>query len=300
MRLSRADKAFKAVCYFVAILVALLCLYPLLYVLFVSLVGKTEWNETNGMLFFFPRNPTLGAYFKVLASGGYFLRATTISVLRALIGTVSGVFINVCVGYALSRENLPGRKGIMILLMITILFGAGLIPAYLNIKQLGLLNSFWVMIIPGMVNSWNILLFKQFFEGVPKSLQEAAIIDGSGEFTLMTRICMPMAKSAISAIALFSMVGHWNAWFDAMIYIDSTHSSLWPLQLYTMVSFNNTRQFALNPEQMFGLTTQSSTEVPNIAIQMALVVVGLIPILIIYPFFQKYFTSGVYTGAVKG
>lgn len=298
MRLTVSEKVYKTICYTVAIIVALASLYPLLYTLFVSLCSKDEWTARNGLLLFLPSNPTLTGYSKVLGNGAYVLKATLVSVARSVLGTFLCVFFNVCVGYALSRENLPGRKTIMMFLLITMLFGGGLIPGYLTIKQVGLLNNFWCMVIPSIMSAWNVLIFKQFFEGVPKSLQEAAVIDGAGEFRLMTQVIMPMSKAVIAAIALFSFVGHWNSWFDAMIYIDNQHSELWPLQLYTMLNFNNLNQINQNPDML--INSALASEVNTMSMKMALTIVTLIPVLVIYPFFQKYFSKGVYTGAVKG
>ena len=298
MRLTVSEKVYKFICYFFAIFVALCSFYPLLYSFFVSICSQQEWVARSGLLFFFPSHPTLAAYLKILGSGGYVAQAMGISVARSVVATVLSIFFNVCVGYVVSRPRLPGRNQIMALLIITILFSGGLIPGYLTVKQVGLLNSFWSMIIPGLINAWNVLNFKQFFEGVNSELEEAAEIDGAGEFKLMVRIIMPMSKPVIAAIGLFTFVGNWNSWFDAMIYIDAKHSYLWPLQLFTMINFNNMAQINSNPASIIGFITE--TQVMQISQKMALTIVTLLPVLIIYPFFQKYFTKGVYTGAVKG
>lgn len=298
MRLSKSEKIYKIVCYTVAITIALVSLYPLLYTLFVSLCSEKEWLARNGILLFFPSNPTLEGYAKVFASGMQVVQSMGISLARSVLGMVLGVFFNVCVGYAVSRENLPGRKGIMAVLMATVLFGAGTIPAYLTIKEVGLLNSFWSMVLPCVVSAWNILIFKQCFEGMPKELEDAAKIDGCGEFKLMTKIIVPLAKPTMAAISLFTFVGHWNSWFDAMLYIDSQHADKWPLQLFTMITFNNMAQINGNEVDLNFLI--QSQGVSQISQKMALTIVTLLPILIAYPFFQKYFTKGVYAGAVKG
>ena len=298
MKLTKAEKVYATVCYSVAILIALMCLYPLLYTLFVSLCTEQEWIDRNGLLMFIPSSPTLLAYLKVLGSGGYVLSAIKISIIRTFVGTTLGLFINVCTGYAMSRQNLPGRKQIMYVLLFTILFSGGLIPSYIVVNQLGMRNTLWSLIIPTLLSAWNVLIFKQFFEGIPKELEEAAEIDGAGEFKLMVKIIMPMSKPVIAAIGLFTMVGHWNSWFDVMLYIDVQHSNLWPLQYFTMINFNNMAQINQNPAMLEFLA--SGQGVMQISQKMALTVVTMLPILLIYPFFQKYFTSGVYTGAVKG
>lgn len=298
MRLTRSEKIYLAICYTVVITVALLCLYPLLYTFFVSVCTEKEWVDKNGLLLFFPQSPTLTAYVKVLGSGGIVLNATKMSVLRAAVGTLLSLFFNVCTGYAMSRKDLPGQKQIMYVLLFTILFSGGLIPGYMVVNQLGLRNTFWALVIPSILNAWNVLIFKQFFEGIPKELEEAAEIDGAGEFKLMYKIIMPMSKPVIAAIGLFTMVGHWNSWFDVMLYIDSDHSYLWPLQYFTMINFNNLAQINANPDKFPVLPTGAG--VMQVSQKMALTIVTMLPILLIYPFFQKYFTNGVYTGAVKG
>jgi len=298
MIFTRSEKIYRAVCYAIAILISLICLYPLLYTIFVSVCTENEWIDRNGLLFFMPSNPTLLAFSKVFGSGGYVLNATKMSIMRAGIGTVFSIFFNVCTGYAMSRKNLPGRKPIMYVLLFTILFSGGLIPGYMVVNEMGLRNTIWALIVPNILNAWNVLIFKQFFEGIPKELEESASIDGAGEFKLMYKIVMPMSKPVIAAIGLFTLVGHWNSWFDVMLYIDVQHSNLWPLQYFTMINFNNMAQINSNPGMLEFMS--SGQGVMQISQKMALTIVTTLPILVIYPFFQKYFTKGVYTGAVKG
>ena len=163
---------------------------------------------------------------------------------------------------------------------------------YLTITGLGLKNSFWVMILPGGLNCMQALVFKQFFEGIPREIEEAAQVDGINEFDLMVKIILPMSKPVFASIALFLMVGRWNAWFDALIYIDTDYSRLWPLQMWTMSVFNNLAN--LDPSESTDVNVMDTTA------RMALTIITMFPVLVTYPFFQKYFTKGVYMGAVKG
>ena len=179
--------------------------------------------------------------------------------------------------------------------MFTIFFSGGLIPNYLVIKELNLLNNFWSMILPNIVSAWNILIFKQFFMGLPKEIEEAATIDGIGELGLFTKIVLPLSTPVVASIGLFTMVGHWNNWFDVMIYIDQAHSELWTLQYYIMINFNNLSQIDSSKVEI-GV----GGGVNQVTQRMALTIVGFLPILCIYPFFQKFFKDGVYLGAVKG
>lgn len=299
MKLTFNEKIFKFICYFIATLTALLCLYPLLYSFFVSVCSEKEWVANAGLILWMPFKPTLTAYGKIFGSGSYVLNALWISILRTVIGTFGSLLFTALLGYVVSRHQLPGKKIIMYILVFTILFNGGLIPGFLVVKEMGLYNSFWSMVIPGLLSSFNVLIFKQFFEGIPKELEEAAVIDGAGEFKLMTKIILPMSKPVLSAIGLFTMVGHWNSWFDAMIYIDQSHSQLWPLQLFTMINFNNLNQINSNNQSAINFLLQGQG-VMEISTKMALTIVTMLPVLIIYPFFQKHFTKGVYTGAVKG
>ena len=211
-----------------------------------------------------------------------------------VVGTLTSVSINALVGYALSRGKFPGKDKYIYLLLFTIFFSGGLIPNYLVIKELNLLNNFWALILPNIVSAWNILIFKQFFLGIPAEIQEAATVDGIGEMRLFTSIILPLSTPVVASIGLFTMVAHWNNWFDVMIYIDQAHSALWTLQYYIMINFNNLAQIDSSIIEITGGGVTQET------LRMALTITGFLPILCIYPFFQKFFKDGVYLGAVKG
>jgi len=281
----------------VCLIFALLCIYPLLYIIFLSLTSEREYVAKSGLVLFFPKNPTLAGYGTVFGAGDLILRALWISVGRTFIGTLSSILVTSLTAYVLSRKNLPGKAPYMYLVLFTILFNGGLIPTYLTIQGLNLRNTFWVLVIPGLLSTWNVLIFKQFFEGIPKELEEAAMVDGVGPLALFFRVILPMSKPVFAAIGLFTMVGHWNSWFDASIYIDASYSRLWPLQLFTKNAFAN--QAELSQGALNFLVTQGSS-VNTISMQMALTVITIVPIMLVYPFFQRYFMKGVYLGAVKG
>ena len=289
----KGEKIFEAVCITLAALLALMCLYPLLYTLGVSLCSEAEWTSKNGLLILFPTRPTFIAYRKIFGVGSYVLKALGMSFLRTVVGTVTSVAVNALVGYVLSRRDFPGKNKYIYLLLFTIFFSGGLIPNYLVIKELHLLNNFWSMILPNIVSAWNILVFKQFFTGLPKEIEEAAIVDGTGEIKLFLKIVLPLSTPVVASIGLFTMVTHWNNWFDVMIYIDQAHSALWTLQYYIMINFNNLSQ--IDSSVIIG-----TGGVSQLTQRMALTIVGFLPILCIYPFFQKFFKDGVFLGAVKG
>ena len=289
----KGEKIFEAVCITLAALLALMCLYPLLYTLGVSLCSEAEWTSKNGLLILFPTRPTFIAYRKIFGVGSYVLKALGMSFLRTAVGTVTSVAVNALVGYVLSRRDFPGKNKYIYLLLFTIFFSGGLIPNYLVIKELHLLNNFWSMILPNIVSAWNILVFKQFFTGLPKEIEEAAIVDGTGEIKLFLKIVLPLSTPVVASIGLFTMVTHRNNWFDVMIYIDQAHSALWTLQYYIMINFNNLSQ--IDSSVIIG-----TGGVSQLTQRMALTIVGFLPILCIYPFFQKFFKDGVFLGAVKG
>ena len=289
----KGEKIFEAVCITLAALLALMCLYPLLYTLGVSLCSEAEWTSKNGLLILFPTRPTFIAYRKIFGVGSYVLKALGMSFLRTTVGTVTSVAVNALVGYVLSRRDFPGKNKYIYLLLFTIFFSGGLIPNYLVIKELHLLNNFWSMILPNIVSAWNILVFKQFFTGLPKEIEEAAIVDGTGEIKLFLKIVLPLSTPVVASIGLFTMVTHWNNWFDVMIYIDQAHSALWTLQYYIMINFNNLSQ--IDSSVIIG-----TGGVSQLTQRMALTIVGFLPILCIYPFFQKFFKDGVFLGSVKG
>jgi putative aldouronate transport system permease protein len=289
----KGEKIFEAVCITLAALLALMCLYPLLCTLGVSLCSEAEWTSKNGLLILFPTRPTFIAYRKIFGVGSYVLKALGMSFLRTAVGTVTSVAVNALVGYVLSRRDFPGKNKYIYLLLFTIFFSGGLIPNYLVIKELHLLNNFWSMILPNIVSAWNILVFKQFFTGLPKEIEEAAIVDGTGEIKLFLKIVLPLSTPVVASIGLFTMVTHWNNWFDVMIYIDQAHSALWTLQYYIMINFNNLSQ--IDSSVIIG-----TGGVSQLTQRMALTIVGFLPILCIYPFFQKFFKDGVFLGAVKG
>lgn len=184
------------------------------------------------------------------------------------------------------------------LLIFCILFNGGLIPTYVVIDGLGLTNNIWVYILPNVINVWNVIVIKQFFEGLPKEIEEAANIDGANEWNVFLKVILPMSKPVMAAIGLFTMVGQWNSWFDAYLYAPQM-SEIWPLQYYIQISFNNLNQINQgNIEKIEAII--GIDNVDDMTVKMALTVIGCLPVLIVYPFFQKYFAKGVYLGSVKG
>jgi putative aldouronate transport system permease protein len=293
MRLTAGDKVYQTVIYVSISLLLVFALFPLFYVVSTSLVSQADWAASNGRMLI-PLHPTLEAYRHIIQNRTTFFRAFGVSIIRTILGTGSTVFFSMCLGYVLSRKDLPFKKILLLMTLITILFNGGLIPTFLVVNATKIYNTIWALIIPGMVDSWSVLIFRQFFMNTPESIEESARIDGSGEIAIMWVIVVPLSKAVIAALTLFAAVGHWNAWFDAVVYIQNVE--LKPFQLLMRDLMTTTFTMA-SPEATVGVDL-SRQITPN-GVRMAVTVAGVLPILCIYPFLQKYFTKGVYMGAVK-
>ena len=226
------------------------------------------------------------AYRMVLGKADIY-RAFFITVLRSISGATLTTFLGFVAGYAISKTDFFGGKALTVFIVITMLYSGGIIPTYLVIEKTGLLDNFFVYIIPGCLGAYSTLVFKQNFKDMPESVLEAAAIDGAGEWCIMVRIVFPLNLATVAVLMLFSMVGHWNSWFDAFMYINQ-NTAIIPLQLYL-------RNVLVDPSYD-GI---AESELSGEAYKMALAVIGIVPILCVYPFFQKYFVKGVYMGAVK-
>lgn len=292
-RLTGSERAYQI---FITVLIALVSvasLLPLIYVVSTSLVSQKEYIERGGFIFI-PYEPTLEPYRQLIAQPNFFI-AFLISAARTVAGSLLMLALTVIAAYTLSRKDIPGKKVMVWSVLVTILFSAGLIPNYLVVQQLGLTDTFWAMIVPGAIDSWSVLVLKQFYENVPQEVEESAVMDGASQLQMIVRIMLPLSLPVLAALGLFAAVGHWNAWFDAFIYI--TDARLHPLQLYIHNLFVST-----SPTGLVGgnLSINPAYRVSDETMKMALVVAGTVPILCIYPFLQKYFVKGMYLGAVKG
>lgn len=293
-RLTRADIVYQVFIYIVISLILITCVFPLVYVLGISFSSEQEWiARGNSMII--PREPTLAGYEKVFRQSKVFGNSLMISALRTLVGTAITLSCTMLMGYILSRREMPGRQFMMFMVMVTVLFSGGLIPTFLVVKGTGLINTFWALIIPGMLDSWGVLVFRQFFLNLPREIEESAYIDGIGEINMLFRIVLPMSLAVIAAMGLFIAVGHWNAWFDAMIYVND--ENLKPLQL---ILHNLSVDANLGYSANTGIITDVINRVSTRTLRMCITVIGTLPILFVYPFLQKYFVKGVYVGAIKG
>lgn len=274
----------------VLVVVCLLVLYPFANIIGTSLASEAEIIRRNGLVILLPSEPTLAAYEAIFA-GGVVTRAMMISIGVTLVGTAANLVATTMLAYALSRPILGGRF-ILMTVLLTMLFGAGLIPNFLLVTALGLSNTYAALILPGLISAFNFLVLRNFFQNIPDELVDAARVDGAGDVSIMLRVVLPLAKAPIAVVTLFYAVAHWNSFFNALLYLDS---SKWPLALVL-------RSIVLQGQPIGGEITPTVGEaVPSIqGLQSAVVVVALVPILLVYPFLQRYFTQGVLTGAIKG
>ncbi|MCI9664216.1 MAG: carbohydrate ABC transporter permease [Lachnospiraceae bacterium] len=269
------------------IIMALLCILPLVNLFAISLSGKAAAN--SGAVTFWPVDFTLMAYEKTFNNNN-FIRSILISVARTALGTFVSMFVITTAGYALSKD-FRGRTPLMWFFVFTMLFGGGLIPSYLVNTSLGLKNNFLVYIIPGAFSCYNLILIMNFFKSIPKALEEAALIDGASFFTVLWRIFLPLSKAGLATVALFIMVGNWNEWFTGILYMSDTKNYPLASFLQVIVVQGNQQDLALDPTSAAAMSERT--------IKAAQVFIGALPILLVYPFLQKYFVTGLVMGAVK-
>lgn len=286
-RISFSRKIFVICNTIFLVTMALLCILPLINLFALSLSGKAAAN--SGAVTFWPVDFTLMAYEKTFRNSN-FIRSILIAVGRTAIGTLFSMFVITTAGYALSKD-FRGRTPLMWFFVFTMLFGGGLIPSYLVNTSLGLKNNFLVYIIPGAFSCYNLILIMNFFKSIPKALEEAALIDGANFFTVLWRIFLPLSKAGLATVALFIMVGNWNEWFTGILYMSDTKNYPLASFLQVIVVQGNQQDLALDPASAAAMSERT--------IKAAQVFIGALPILLEYPFLQKYFVTGLVMGAVK-
>lgn len=283
----------------VDVLLILLMMLTMLFPFWYSVVGSFNdgTDYLRGGVYLWPRVFTTYNY-KAVFRDKTILHCFVITALKAVIGTVTSLFVTSLAAYALCRPQLKGKRFYIPYMMVTMYFGGGLIPYFIVIKDLGLYDNFLVYIIPGLFSVWNMIIIRSFFAELPDNLIEAARIDGAGEYRIFFQIVLPLSKPVLAAIALFSLVGHWNSYFDSMMYTSS--ASLQTIQLFL-------QRIITDAGSAKGLATQAVLQLPDSArrvtpqtIKLAAMVVTALPIILVYPFLQKYFVSGVMIGSLKG
>jgi putative aldouronate transport system permease protein len=280
--------AVKAV---ILIISCALVLIPFLAVVSTSLASQQALNEAGGFLLF-PRDPSLDAY-RAIFAGGVVTRAMLVSIGVTVVGTFLSLACTAALAYGLSRPGSLLHRPMIFLLLGSLLFSPGLIPTYLMVKQLGLLDSYWSLILPVLVNGFNVIVMRAFFMELPEELLESAKLDGASEVRILLQIVLPLSKAVLAVIGLFYAVAYWNAFFNALLYMSTPEK--WPMSLVLRTYVVN--QSPLGTDQ---LAIGAEALPPQQSIQMAILVVSIVPILLVYPFLQRHFAKGVLIGAVKG
>lgn len=276
------------------LILAIACLFvigPFVMVISTSFADPVQIGRGGGLVLW-PEKPNIDAY-KVIFTGGQVVPALGISGFVTIVGTLVSLTLTSLLAYALSRRSMLFNRFILMAVLVTMFFSAGMIPTYLTVKQFGLLNSLWSLIIPGAVSAFNVIVMRQFFMNLPTELTEAARVDGASELRIFWSIVLPLSKPIFAAIGLFYAVGYWNAFFNALLYIQDP--TKYPVQLVLRQYLINNAQVGVN-----GVDISAELPPPQPALQMAILVISLIPIACVYPFLQKHFTKGMLTGAVKG
>ena len=289
---SRADKAFDIMDYVLLTIAFLLVAYPLYFVIIASVSDPIAVYE--GRVVLYPIKPTLEGYARIFSYESLFVGYKN-TILYTLVGTAINVVLTVTAGYALSRKELVGRNVMMMGVMFTMIFSGGMIPTYLLVRQLGIYNTMWALILPGAVSTWNLIVCRTFFQQtIPDELREAADLDGCGDVAFFLRVVLPLSSSIIAVMVLFYAVSHWNSYYNALIYLSST--SKYPLQLVLRnILIVNTMDDMVND-----VATQAAQQRMGDLIKYGMIIVSSLPLLILYPFLQKYFVKGVMIGAIKG
>ena len=290
MRESRGDRQFKVLTICLVLLVAMSCLFPFLYIFSVSLSNKTP--VMRGEVFLWPVSPDLSAYRAIFNNQGL-MTAMVFTIILTVVKTVCSVFFTVMCAYPLSQPDLKFKAPILLYIMFTMYFSGGMIPSYLNIKSLKLLNNFWVLVLPGLVSTYNMILMKSFFSAMPKELEESAKVDGANDLVVLIRIVLPLSKAMLATIALFYAVARWNGFMDAILYIND--EKLYTLQVRLRQLIQSSQVSTLMED-----IPEMKENVIGETIKAACLIFSMIPVMIVYPWLQKYFVKGVMIGSVKG
>lgn len=277
--------------YTLIVLISAVSLFPFLYVFSVSFTDPDAYVPLKYYLF--PEKWSLAAY-KYILSTNSFINALKSTVYVTFVGTITNVVCSFTMAYALTKKTMPGRSWILGIVIFTLVFNAGIVPNYLLIKELGLINSHWALILSSLTNAWSIIVIKSFMDSLPSELEDAAKIDGANDLGVFLKIIIPLSMPAIAAFTLFFAVAHWNTYFNALIYLSD--SSKWTLQVLVKTLVIDSDSNGVGAAGSAG----DESVVPQETIRMASIVLSMLPILVVYPFLQKYFAKGVMLGSVKG
>jgi putative aldouronate transport system permease protein len=296
MKVSMGERVFYFINYGILTVIGLGCLYPFLYIIATSFSSSRA--VSSGEVFLWPVEFNLEAYKQLLLDGQIF-NSMKNTVLLTVLGTFFCMFCTVLCAYSLSKKRLRGRGIIMGLIVFTMMFSGGMIPNFLLIRNLGLMDSYWALWLSGLQSTYNMIVLRTFFQGIPDSLEEAAQIDGAGDPYILFRIVLPLSGAALATITLFYAVGWWNAYFNPMMYIASTIK--FPLMVKLKSMLDAAQMLTVQTQTgMGGGGAMEQTMVAAETFKAATILISVIPIMCVYPFLQKYFVKGVMIGSVKG
>ncbi len=289
------DRIFMFFNYLVLTALLVVVLYPLIYITSASFSDAVA--VSSGRVWLWPVEPGLAGY-EAIFKNKLLVSGFANSLFYTGVGTLINVVMTILAAYPLSRRDLPGRTFLTFLFFFTMLFSGGLIPTYLVVRDLGLLNTRWALLLPGALGVWNVLIMRTYFQvSIPPELYEAAQLDGANDFTYLGRIVLPLSGPIIAVVALFYAIGHWNAFFNALIYL--TDKSLWPLQLVLREILVENQ---IDPTMLAGLDAREMARRQELRdlLKYSLIIVATVPLLLVYPFVQKHFVRGIMLGSVKG
>ncbi|WP_310832085.1 carbohydrate ABC transporter permease [Paenibacillus pedocola] len=291
---SAHDRFLEIIVYVSMIVVTVLTIYPFLNVLAISLNDSVD--TVRGGITVWPRQFTL-ENFSLIFTYGSLITGFKISVLRTVIGTLAGLISGSMLAFTLARSDFQARRFVSMFLAITMYVSGGLIPGFILMRDLHMIDTFAVYILPGLVSAFNVFVIRSFIDGLPFALQESAKLDGANDFTIYWRVILPLCKPALATVALFLAVGQWNSWFDTYLF-NGSNESLTTLQYELMKILQSTTTSATNSQDTANMAERMSQVSPE-SVKMAITIVVTVPILIVYPFLQKYFVKGMTLGAVK-
>lgn len=274
---------------FVFTIACALVIMPFVAVISTSIAPPEQVSRAGGLVLV-PERVDVSAYTAVL-SGGIVTRALVVSIIVTVCGTLLSLTVSALLAYALTRRALPFRRALMMLVVVSLFFSPGLLPTYLAVQSYGMLNSLVALIVPTALSAFNVIVLRAFFGSLPQDVLEAAEIDGASELRILTMIVAPLSKAALAVIGLFYAVGYWNSFFSALLYLND--SSMWPLQLVL-------RTYVVDDNTITGYDLAADSIPAQPSLQMAILVISVVPILLVYPWLQKHFAKGALTGAIKG
>ena len=291
IKMGMGERIGVSLIYVFIVLLSLMFLLPFLYVISTSLTSEKALAQVGISLI--PYEISFDAYTFLFRYSSDILRAFLNTVFIAVTTAVLMIVVTSMFAYPLSKKDLPGRNGILRYVLFSMMFGGGLIPAYILMHKYGFADSWLCMIIPGCFSAWNMILLRNYFSSLPIELEESAFIDGAGYFTILFRIIIPLSKPILATLTLFTVVGCWNNWYTALLYL-SNQKKLWPIMMFLKTVLEST-----NPSTTMGMPVSGAFP-PSESLKMAAVIICTVPILVSYPWLQKYFVKGIMIGSVKG